>query len=149
MQVSHSCAEIKIDLPATGRLEPHTHPKKGGGRRLITAPTHPNTPPGAAGLALGLVQGLLPSLRELDVSANRLGPAGVVRIVSALYPARPPCPAPAAAAPTVAPTAAKTKARAKQAAAAAGAPLVDLSYNLLPEERGAVSHAALPQGVLL
>lgn len=108
---------------------------------------------GAAGLALGLVQGLLPSLRELDVSANRLSPAGVAGIVSALEALHrsglrspPPPPPPAAAAPS---PSIEAKAKAKQAAAAAGAPLVDLSFNLLPEERGAVSHAALPQGVLI
>lgn len=146
-----------------GRTNDHT--SKPDLTNLIKPTAHPIQPPnpctGAAGLALGLVQGLLPSLRELDVSANRLGPAGVVGIVSALEALRragfptttassssgqsPLCPT------TVAPIAATTttKARAKQAAAAAGAPLVDMRNNLLPEERGAVSHAALPQGVLL
>lgn len=106
---------------------------------------------------MGLAQGLLPSLRELDVSANRLGPAGVVGIVSALEALHrrsglvPPPPT----YPTSAQVAAgpvdyvEAKARAKRAAAAAGAPWVNLAFNLLPEERGAVSHAALVQWVML
>lgn len=91
-------------------------------RNHTTPQPQPHHTIGAAGLALGLVQGLLPSLRELNVSANCLSAAGVVRIVSAL----------------------ETNCR-----SSSEVPLVNLSFNLLPEERGAVSHSALPQGVLL